>query len=112
MAVAEIALSDLSEFSARPGFRQVELLWKVSGSAGISGFNLSRATEQDGHYTKINSEPIPAAEAGVNGYTRIDKGLRNGRPYYYKIELLYDGGSSKTFSFVQSKPRFLSLLGF
>ena len=112
VAVADIARSDLSEFSARPGFRQVELAWKVSGGARISGFNLSHATEQDGDYTKINSKPIPAAEAGMSVYTLTDKGLRNGRTYYYKIELLYDGGASKTFGFVQAKPRFLSLLGF
>jgi len=37
--------------------------------------------------------------------------LRNGRTYYYKIELLYEGGITKTFSFVQAKPKFLSLFG-
>jgi len=111
VALADIARSDLLEFRARGGFWQVLLSWKVSGDTGISGFNLCRATNQDGPYTKINSAPIPADAADNKAYTFKDTVLPNGITYYYKIELLYNGGISKTFAFVQAKPRFLSLFG-
>jgi hypothetical protein len=111
VAMADIATSDLTEFRARGFFWLVALRWKVAAGAGITGFNLYRAMSQDGEYRKINSEPLPADKTGSNTYTHNDLWLLNGLTYYYKIELLYGPGISKTFSFVQAKPRFLSLFG-
>lgn len=42
----------------------VMLRWTVPELAGISGFNVYRATAEDGDYDLLNGEPLPAASPG------------------------------------------------
>ena len=81
-------LIQLAYFQAIPGNGQVTLKWSTESETDNAGFNLYRATAEDGEYKIINSALIAAEGSSTQGasYEYTDTGLRNGKTYYYKLE--------------------------
>jgi hypothetical protein len=78
----------LDEFKAIPGNRKVTILWTTASEIDNAGFNIYRSTEEDGTYTKINAELIPAkgSPSTSSAYQFIDQPLKNRKTYWYKLE--------------------------
>ena len=70
--------------AATAGSQQVALTWNPS--ANTTGYNVKRATNNGGPYTKI------ASSISLTSYT--DAGLTNGTVYYYVVSALGIGGES------------------
>jgi len=84
----------LISFTATPGRGTVTLAWETAIEIDTAGFNLYRATAEDGPYTRINDALVPAEGDAVSGasYSFVDQsgyGL-----FYYTLEDVDDYGVS------------------
>jgi parallel beta-helix repeat protein len=77
----------LASFNAEAGMGSVTLAWETATETDNAGFNLYRASAEDGPYIKVNSALVAAEGDPVSGasYSFLDKGLESGT-YYYKLE--------------------------
>jgi len=93
---------ELLYFTAKPGEKAITLAWATSNEINNAGFNIYRATSQDGRRIKLNPELIPAQKGGTTEgaeYLYIDSSLEQPRfkkaldrilkrstTYYYWLE--------------------------
>ncbi|TDI83541.1 MAG: T9SS type A sorting domain-containing protein, partial [Caldithrix sp.] len=76
---------DLASFDARfGGFDGVEISWTTSREIDNLGFDILRSRFEDGTYTKITNELVPADSEGK--YLFTDQDIQVGIRYYYKLE--------------------------
>jgi len=97
----------IASFTAKPLNGEVVLEWSTETEIDNAGFNLYRATAEDGEYDKINNALIPAQGSTTQGttYEFIDSGLRNGKTYYYKLEDIDLNGTATMHGPVKATPR-------
>lgn len=69
----------------------VDLSWNASSSSSISGYNVYRATNSAGPYTKITSNLEPAM-------TFIDGSVQSGQTYYYVATAVNSSGQESGYS--------------
>lgn len=83
-----LAPFDLAAFTATPLGGGVSLEWTTASEEGLLGWNVLRATEPTGPFTRINGVAVPAMGDGRNdtGYLFVDENARAGRRYYYALE--------------------------
>ena len=76
----------LVSFTATNAKKHILLGWETATEIDNAGFNLYRARTKDGHYKKINANPIPARGNDTSGaaYKYVDKPRKG--TYYYKLE--------------------------
>ena len=100
-------LINLISFDADAGNGSVTLAWKTASEIENAGFNLYRSESKQGNYIKINEQLIPAKGSAVQGadYIFIDKNVKNGRTYYYKLEDIDTAGKRTVHGPVQATPR-------
>jgi len=87
----------LSEFRAAVRGSNVRLLWTTASELDLVGFNLYRSINAAGPYVQLNSALIPAQHPGSPlgaSYSWLDRGLRLGRTYYYRLEEVDTGGTT------------------
>ena len=96
---------ELSSFSAEPGAGRVLLTWVTTTETDNAGFNILRATELDGEYTKINEQLIPGAGTSTEEqvYTYEDEDLSGGL-YFYQLEAVGGNGSTDLFGPIEVRP--------
>ena len=76
---------ELLYFTAKPGEKAITLAWATSNEINNAGFNIYRATSQDGRRIKLNPELIPAQKGGTTEgaeYLYIDSSLE--QPWFKK----------------------------
>ena len=99
----------LASFTARPGVCSVSLEWQTATEVDNAGFNVYRATAEDGPYTRVNGALVAAEGGPVSGasYSFLDKGLSPGT-YFYKLEDVDLSGVATLHGPVQAavRPRF------
>jgi len=87
MIVTEV---ELLYFNAQPGDGVITLQWATATERDNYGFNLYRATSEDGERTRLNDELIPSlvAPGSLNGaeYEFVDSTAEAGVQYYYWLE--------------------------
>ena len=78
----------LSSFTAKGNGKHVKVDWETASEINNLGFNLYRSTKKEGRYTKLNKSLIPGLISSPSGksYTHLDKNVRKGKLYYYKLE--------------------------
>lgn len=83
-----LAPFDLAGFTATPLGRSVGLEWTTASEEGLLGWNVLRASEPSGPFTRLNGVAVPALGDGRNdtGYLFVDETARPGRRYYYALE--------------------------
>ena len=83
-----LAPFDLAGFTATPFGRSVGLEWTTASEEGLLGWNVLRAPDPSGPFTRINAVAVPALGDGRNdtGYLFVDETARPGRRYYYALE--------------------------
>lgn len=81
---------ELLYFNAQPGDGVITLQWATATERDNYGFNLYRATSEDGERTRLNDELIPSlvAPGSLNGaeYEFVDSTAEAGVQYYYWLE--------------------------
>ncbi|KQO18474.1 immunoglobulin-like domain-containing protein [Paenibacillus sp. Leaf72] len=65
--------------------KAIELAW--TALAGVSGYNVYRATAENGPYVLVNAQPISTA-------SYADSGLSANTDYFYQVSALYAAGES------------------
>jgi hypothetical protein len=78
----------LASFTAKGSGKHVKVDWQTASEINNLGFNLYRSTKKGGRYTKLNKSLIPGLFSSPTGksYTYLDKNVRKGKLYYYKLE--------------------------
>ncbi len=96
---------ELTSFSAEPGPGRVTLRWETASEVDNVGFNVLRATERDGVYTKINADLIPGAGTTTqpHTYTYVDEHITAGL-YFYKLEAVATNGDKQYSPIVEVRP--------
>ncbi len=88
---------NLAGFDAAVQGRDVLVTWNTASEIDLAGFNLYRSRHADGPYTRLNGGLIPARNPGsVLGasYEWLDRGVEQGRAYYYELEQVEAGGGT------------------
>ena len=100
---------ELSSFTASAAGSSIMLKWETESEANNAGFNIYRAESENGEYIKINSELIPAKGSSTRGaiYQFVDKEVRNGKTYYYRLEDLDLNGTSTSHGSISATPRLI-----
>jgi len=104
-------LITIDDFKAAAGNRKVTITWTTASEIDNAGFNIYRSTEEDGTYTKINAELIPAKGSPSTSatYQFIDQPLKNRRTYWYKLEDIDLKGEATMHGPVSAKTGFFSI---
>ncbi len=81
----------VASFTAQsPASSEVVLHWQTVSEEGIDGFRIMRALKAKGPWTKIG-EVQSDAVGGSGDYTFVDKSVKGGKTYWYKLVSLPDG---------------------
>ena len=85
------------------GAATVTVEWSTASELNTAGFNLYRGESQDGPFTRINAELIPASPDPLIGgsYIYTDTGVAAGRTYYYQLEDVETSGAATIQGVVQ-----------
>ena len=78
----------VTRFKAIPGCAQVTLTWCTAIEPDTLGFNIYRAADINGPFTRVNTILIPASGDASNGacYHHTDRTADNRASYYYRLE--------------------------
>ncbi len=71
--------------------------WTTASELDTAGFNLHRGENQQGPFSQINANLIPASSDPLTGgsYSYEDHPVRQGQVYYYRLEeVVFDGSSN------------------
>lgn len=96
---SEYTIITLASFEARARMGgKIELRWSTAAEISNAGFNLYRATAENGPYEKITPALIPARGSATRGadYTYPDTGLKPGTRYWYRLEDVDLDGNATT----------------
>jgi hypothetical protein len=106
---SSITIVELTSFTATPLHKEVIIRWSTETETDNAGFNIYRAKAEDGEYIQINSSLIPAEGSAAQGssYEFMDKGVKNGRTYYYKLGDIDLNGISTMHGPVSATPRWI-----
>jgi len=104
-------LIELISFDADAGWKSVTLQWSTASEIDNAGFNIYRAETEDGEYIKINKTLISAQGAPTQGasYRFVDRGLKNKKTYFYKLEDIDLSGSSALHGPISATPSFFAI---
>jgi len=112
-AMCAATIIELSSFTAIAQNREVILAWSTESETENAGFNIYRATVEDGEYIKINDALLPAKGTSIEGasYEFVDKDVKNRKTYYYKLEDIDLNGTSTMHGPVSAMPRLIYSIG-
>lgn len=80
------------------GANQARLNWETGTELNLLGFNVWRGDSAVSTYQKVNSALIAAKSPGTitgNEYAFVDAGVKAGKTYLYKLEVVKAGGASE-----------------
>ncbi len=79
---------ELQSFAASAGDSTVSVAWETASELDNLGFHLYRGLSADGPWHRLNAALIPGLGSSPEGkaYSWTDRGLANGRTYYYRLE--------------------------
>ncbi len=66
----------------------VKIEWATDSETKNLGFYLLRSTEEQGEYTRLNQQMVPAEGSPTSGflYEYVDENVENGTTYWYELE--------------------------
>ena len=99
----------LASINTLPRSNCVILTWVTETETNNAGFNIYRTESVNGEYIKINNSLIPAKGSSTQGasYEYVDKGIKNRKTYYYKLEDIDLNGVSTMHGPVSATPRWI-----
>ncbi len=82
----------LTNFSAIPVDKGVEVRWTTVKEDGTAKFIIMRSTSKDGEYESVAEVTAAGISKGERNYSIIDENVENGKVYYYKlVDISVDG---------------------
>lgn len=83
-----VSLSSFKLDERRSNRNGITLDWTTASEVSTAGFNIYRSEHEDGPYTRINPQLIPASTDPLAGgsYQYQDSSAVPGRTYYYQLE--------------------------
>lgn len=73
----------------------VKVSWRTGSYIGAVGFNVWRSTKPNGQYRKLNRALIETkTQTAPASYSYLDRTVRRGQAYFYKLQLVRVQGSS------------------
>jgi hypothetical protein len=74
----------------------VTVEWSTASELNTAGFNVLRGTSENGPFTRLNREVIPASPDPLVGgtYVYTDTDVTPGQTYYYQLEEVEIGGGA------------------
>jgi hypothetical protein len=95
---------EISRFEAFPGDELILLEWTTQSEIDNKGFYVYRAFSLEGEFSRVDDELIPGAGNSYMpiDYEYIDRGLKNGTEYFYKLVSITFGNALSTFEEVVS----------
>ena len=96
----------ITEISAKASHEDgVTIFWKTESESDCAGFNVLKSENEEGTYEKINTQVIPPRGDGATGaeYTFVDREVKDGIIYWYKIEEISIDGKSRIFGPISVK---------
>ena len=105
----KLTLINLDSFNAVAINHSIIIKWKTESELNNAGFNIYRAESADANYIKINNSLIPSKGSPTQGalYEFVDRDVKNGRPYYYKLEDIDLNGTATMHGPVSATPRLI-----
>jgi fibronectin type 3 domain-containing protein len=73
-----------------PQSHRVDLAW-IASTSSVAGYNIYRAAQSTGPFTKLNSQPQP-------GLTYTDNNVQAGQTYYYGVTAVDSNSVESNFS--------------
>ncbi len=106
-------LIELAIFRTFSQNHKIILEWSTESEIDNAGFNIYRASSEDGAYFKINAALIPTEGSSTQGssYEFVDNDVQNRKTYYYKLEDIDINGVSTFQGPVTATPRLILGLG-
>lgn len=98
LTVGTATAAVLTGFDTKLNPRGARLKWQTGQELGVVGFNVWRSNKRGGTYKLLNDAPFPAQHPGMllaAEYTYLDKTIKKGKVYFYKVEALLAGGGSE-----------------
>lgn len=77
----------------RADWGEVCILWEISATAGILGFNILRRERGGDRVAPVNDKPIRVGSTAVGRYEVVDRPPAPGKTYLYELESLEADGS-------------------
>jgi hypothetical protein len=113
LVISGSTLIRLSFLTATPKAGKVILQWNTESEIDNAGFNIYRATSENGEYKKINEALIPAQGLSTQGasYEFVDNDVKNRKTYYYKLEDIDLNGISTLHGPITATPRLIFGMG-
>jgi len=94
-AVCEcITAIELAQFTTRVSGAKVQLAWQTATELDTAGFNVYRATKQDGPYVLLNDSIIPAQGNDTSGSSYTFADLPGKGDFFYRLEDISTQGES------------------
>lgn len=78
-------LINLKDFTVINKKNDTYLTWTTGMEVDNAGFHIWRSEEEDGEYVRITDSLVPT-QGNNSQYTFIDKNIKDGKSYYYKLE--------------------------
>lgn len=96
---------ELTSFSAEPQPGRVVLRWETASETDNAGFNILRAIDRSGPFTKINAQLIPGAGTSSqrHTYSYVDEDISGGL-YFYQLEIVDVSGGSEFSDIIEVRP--------
>lgn len=103
--LAAVVLMVVTATGTAFGAATVTVEWSTASELNTAGFNLYRGDTQDGPFTRINAELIPASPDPLIGgsYVFTDTAVVAGRTYYYQLEDVETSGAATVQGVVEVK---------
>ena len=100
IVVAVVGISLAASSSAT-----ITISWSTATELNTAGFNLYRAESDQGPYTRLNTELIPASLDPLVGgsYVFTDTHIVAGQTYFYQLEDIETSGAANRHATVQAK---------
>jgi len=91
---------------ARPGVHANTLSWTTASEVDNFGFDIYRATAEDGPFTRINADPVPGAGTTdtMREYEFADDTIDPCQEYFYYVESISLGGVRERFTPIVGVP--------
>jgi hypothetical protein len=102
---------NLADLKAIAGSWKVTITWTTASEIDNAGFNIYRSTEENGAYTRITTELIPAKGSPSDSatYQFVDKPVKNRTTYWYKLEDVDVNGKSTMNGPVSATPKLMAI---
>ncbi len=82
--------AEMASFEARNLGDHIEVAWSTTSEIDNAGFHVLRGTGEKGPFGKVTDQLIPSKGSELAGadYTFVDRDIKGGTTYFYRLEII------------------------